>query len=499
MNFSLVEQILLRFEEFPDRTAFHIQGISFSYSELKRVTFKIAKSIKATCSSEEKIIGIYTYDDLETYASILACWITGKAYVPINPETPEARNKDIIFESELGTLLSSHHLKIDKTDFPRLKLIDTSKLKGEDHLPVPIIPDISDLAYILFTSGSTGKPKGVTINHGNLNSFIYHFIHSGYKLSEKDRFLQIYDLSFDASVHCFSVPLSLGASIYTVPPNEIKYLYAFKLMRDHELSFVKMPPSTLAYLKPYFDKIKLTHLRYCLLGGEAFSAQLARDWKSCLPNALIQNVYGPTELTVNCLIYNWMSPGKEYMGVVSIGKTFGDNEAVILDSENRMITDGTKGELCVSGNQVTPGYWKNESANLSSFINIAKDGTHRRYYKTGDVVFKDKDGDYMFCGRIDSQIQVQGFRVELGEIEQHSREFLKLSNLAAIGVENSQGTTEIHLYTEKAKGREAELRKYLMQRLPKYMIPVAIIDLDVLPKSVGGKIDRSELKKRSVK
>ena len=291
MAYSLVEEILNRFDDLPESTAFHIGETNYSYLELKIECVNISKLISASSANSEKVIGILSFDDLKTYASLLACWFTGKTYVPLNPASPAARNNDIISDAGIKTILASQDIEANRAKFSTTSIIDSSDQSSGKQEFSPSLPKATDLAYILFTSGSTGKPKGVSISHGNLNSFIHHFINSGYKISHKDRFLQIYDLSFDASVHCFSVPLSIGASVYTVPPNEIKYLYAFKLMRDHKLSFVKMPPSTLAYLKPYFDKIKLDNLRYCLLGGEAFSAQLARDWKSCVPNALIQNVY----------------------------------------------------------------------------------------------------------------------------------------------------------------------------------------------------------------
>ncbi len=499
MNYSVVNEIYKNFEKFPNRIAFHIGGENFSYSDLKVEVYKISKLILNSTSLSEKHIAIFSYDSIRTYSSILACWMTGKAYVPLNPAHPVSRNLNILKQMGIKTIISSEELIRVNSDFSDYNLLSTNNMDSDGIMFIPLIPDSLTIAYILFTSGSTGKPKGVTISHENLSSFVYHFIHSGYSLSEEDRFLQIYDLSFDASVHCFTVPLSLGASVYTVPPDEIKYLYAYKLMSEHKLSFVKMPPSTLAYLKPFFDKIRLNSIRYCLLGGEAFSSQLAFEWADCVPNAQIQNVYGPTELTINCLIYNWNKSAKDYRGVVSIGRTFGENEAIVIDSKNTIIEDDTQGELCLSGSQVSPGYWNDEQKNRDAFITLEIKAVKKRYYKTGDLVLRDKDGDFMFCGRIDSQVQIQGYRVELGEIEEHSRFFLKLNNLAAIAVENDRGTTEIYLFTEGAKGKEEDLQQYLLQCLPKYMLPTEIIDLDVLPKSAGGKIDRSKLKKIAIK
>ena len=524
---TFLDQIESNFEKFKERHAFCIKERFFTYGELHEVCFGIVDLVRKNISEKQNTVGVITNDDLETYASILALWITGNIYVPINPRNPEARNADIIKQAGIKTVLASDGCVSDLYKSQELNLLNTKNPepgKAISYKNNPVVKndliakndpedknnkadendsrsksnhDHHNILYLLFTSGSTGKPKGVPISYRNLDSFVNAFISYGYKFTPDDRFLQIYDLSFDASVHCYSVPLVTGGCIYTVPQDEIKYLYALRLMTRHELTFVKMPPSTMSYLRPYFKSIRLEKLRYCLFGGEALDQKLVADWSACVPNARIQNVYGPTEATINCLIYDWNKkvPDKQFNGIVSIGKPFGANLAIVTDENNQRVRSGVMGELYVAGPQVTPGYWNNQEKNNEAFVILEGDGRKERFYRTGDLAIIDGDGDFMYCGRKDEQVQVDGFRVELGEIEHHAREFLKTVNVAATSVRSSQLTIEIHLFVEDMNADIPGLKKHLESRLPDYMQPFKIHKVKEFPKSAGGKVNKQELRR----
>ncbi len=498
MHFSFLDRLLENFEQYPERNAFYIQGVSYSYEELRKKTGSIQALISNDVPPDKRYLAIYTFDDLETYATIFATWFSGRAFVPLNPMNPSSRNENILQQTGITHIL--HSMDIPLSALPEGCTVTFRRTTGisvkADPTQVPANPD--DDFYVLFTSGSTGEPKGVPISRRNLNSFVSSFISAGYNFTPEDRFLQIYDLSFDASVHCYTVPLTVGGCVYTVPQKEIKYLYAYKLMQEQQLTFVKMPPSTLAYLKPYFSSIRLDSLRYCLLGGEAFPSILAEAWAASVPNARIQNVYGPTEATINCLIYSWSaenSSQKSHGGIVSIGKVFGENIMVVVDRKLKPVQAHRQGELCISGDQITRGYWKDPAKTAEAFFDLDHNGESRRYYRTGDLVYVDDEGDVMYCGRMDNQVQIHGFRVELGEIEKHARDVLSQPNVIAIAAEKEAGTMEICLFTEDRKGHEKEVLEYLRKKLPSYMIPGRIINLDELPKLVSGKIDRRELYK----
>ncbi|MDF1571471.1 MAG: AMP-binding protein [Bacteroidales bacterium] len=520
----MLDNLVRNFEKFPHRNAFYIRDRFHTYAAFASRIASIRQQVTNSAGAGEQYFGIITYDDLETYASIYALWFLGKAYVPLNPDNPRKRNMEIISQVGIRTILTSQvHAVVSLLPAAEANIVDTSSGAGQEaasyaginiqvtstgagqEVAMPAgglkpLKNISDDAcYVLFTSGSTGRPKGVPISRRNLDTFVRAFLGAGYALDENDRFLQIYDLSFDASVHCFTVPLTVGGCVYTVPRDQIKYLYAYKLMKEQQLTFVKMPPSTLSYLQPYFSSINLEHLRYCLLGGEAFSSQLAERWAACVPNAQIQNVYGPTEFTINSHIYNWDSTrnkDKSSNGIVSIGKCFGDTVAMVAGKDLEPLGDVEKGELCLSGNQQTRGYWKDDDQTSAAFFEREVEGEVRRFYRTGDLVYRDGDGDYMYIGRLDSQVQIQGYRVELSEIEKHAIEFLEGANVAVIPRVNENHVTELFLFVENTSRSADEISQHLEKSLPAYMVPRKVINLETFPKSAGGKINRTALKKQ---
>lgn len=477
------------------RTAFFIDGKYYSYAELGSAILKIAGMIKKHCTGEG-VIGVFSGNNLETYAALYATWYSGKAYTPLNLGSPPDRNIEITRQAGIRSVICSKTYP-DRTEYrdAGLKFLEFESATGELPEENIIIPGDEDLAYVLFTSGSTGKPKGVPIPFSSLNSFIAHFM-KDYDISENDRFLQIYDLSFDGAIPCYIAPLCFGSSIYTVAPGEIKYLSAYKLMRDHELTVIKMTPSVLGYLKPFFKDIYLPSVRYSIFGGEAFSAVLAKAWGKCVPNARLQNVYGPTESTVFCLRYEWKSgePFHVYNGIVSLGMPVGENYFKVIRKENNSFIFFKKGELCVAGPQVFTNYIGQE-ANEDHFVRIDENGKMVAYYRTGDIVQSLENGEFAFSGRNDSQVQIQGFRVELIEIENHARDFLGIENVAALVVNNKAGIPEIHLCIESAGQEKDGLVRFLRTHLPYYMIPGNIHYIHPFPLSMGGKTDRNQLKK----
>jgi acyl-coenzyme A synthetase/AMP-(fatty) acid ligase len=256
-----------------------------------------------------------------------------------------------------------------------------------------------------------------------------------------------------------------------------------------------MVPSILAYLRPYFEDIRLEKLRHSVFCGEALYEDIIREWSRCIPNARIQNVYGPTEATIFCLSYDWtpaQREGKSVNGIVSIGKPMKHTKVIIVDERLNAVKQGEQGELCLAGGQLSPGYWNNPQKNQEAFFTPATDET-LVYYRTGDSAYVDGDGDFVFCARIDHQVKIQGYRVELHEIEHYARQHGRCGSVAAVAYRNQLGSTSIHLFLEGGHEHAGTLLDFLKTRLPHYMIPSGVTSLERLPLNDNGKIDRGKL------
>jgi D-alanine--poly(phosphoribitol) ligase subunit 1 len=489
---QVINPLLDVIKKFQDKNAFCINGIFYTYKQFGETISKIRYAI-ASRSEETLNIGLVTNDDLETYASIFALWLEGYAYVPLNPNQPEERNLEIISQAGVKLIIDSSADPI----FSKVPNIESGKLIfRENNLEPKVIPE-DRLTYILFTSGSTGKPKGVPIKRASIGHFMKSFWDSGIKINENDRCLQSFDLTFDVSVQSYLVPLTSGACTYTIPHDQIKYSYIYGLFDDHKLTFGAMAPSMIRYLRPYFDEIEVPSMRYCLLVAEASTIELINEWSGCIPNAEIFDFYGPTEATIYCTYYKYDKNGdnKNLNGLLSIGKPMNGLVAIIIDEEKKILGANEKGELCISGGQLTDGYWNNPEKNKQSFFETEYNGTQTRFYRTGDLCYLDNDGDIMYSGRIDFQVKIQGYRIELGEIEHHAREFAKGRNAVAVSFENNSGNTEIALFMEGESTNISVLVDYLKSKIPNYMIPTKIISQEEFPLNSNGKIDRNALKK----
>jgi len=491
----MFKRIRRSFEEFAGENAFCINNTYYTYQDFgKRINGIIAEINPGTSQN----IGIVVYNDIETYAAVLAVLFAGKTYIPLSPNNPQERTSKIIEQAEIETILTSHieHVEHLIADTKFIRKISTKNILSEAY--IPDVPNVSSEqnAYILFTSGSTGIPKGVPIRYKNLGSFVDAFFSLGYDINKTDRFLQLFDLTFDLSIMSYLIPLCVGASVFTVPSGEIKFTAAYSILEEQKISVALMVPSILMFLRKYFGEIRLEHMRYSLFCGEALYSDLARQWSECVPNALVQNVYGPTEATIFCLTYDWKKTdkNKEHNGIVCIGKPMKNMHAIIVDEHLAEITDGSFGELCLAGDQLTSGYLKNPQKNIDTFFTRIVDNKDHIFYRTGDICCMDKDGDFLYSGRLDNQVKIQGFRVELSEVEFYAREFIGNSGAAAVASQNATGNTLIHLFVEDFQNT-SELCDYLKTKLPPYMIPAEIQSIKKFPLNVNGKTDRTLLQK----
>jgi D-alanine--poly(phosphoribitol) ligase subunit 1 len=488
---QIIQPFLNASASFSERPAFCINKQFYSY---RHFVERIEAIIPIVSASKSQCIGLLTHDHIDTYAAIWSCWLSGKSYVTLNPSSPEDFNQRITNQLSLDLIIDSQQTELLPS--PQTTLLSDSFKPSQF--------DDRHFIYTLFTSGSTGIPKGVPITGGNLAAYIDAFWALDFQITEQDRGLQMYELTFDLSIMSYVVPLLRGACVYTVPKDSIKYAAIFELLTEEELTIAFMVPSTLNFLRPYFDEIDCPKLRYSLFCGEALQEDIIREWSRCVPNARIDNAYGPTENTIFCTCYSYRRDTENivHQGILSIGPAMKGNDCIVFNDSDEIAMIGEIGELCLAGPQLTHGYWNNEELNRTFFFNytVSKTGECKRFYRTGDLCIQLADGNITYVGRKDTQVKLQGFRIELTEIEfQAKKGFPEIRNVVGVVVKSSDGNGRLQLVIEGVPFDLSTVHKVLKETLPWYMQPRTISFMALFPLNKHGKIDRKAIHLEVVK
>jgi amino acid adenylation domain-containing protein len=469
----------------PDAIAIFVSGKSYTYKELFQLSFSVYQNIKHL---KDEIIGVQCTDNIESYAQILAVSFLGAAYLPLNSKFPIERINQICEDAELKHVICFNDDFI-KTLSEKLTIIySDNSFSNQIHQADEIDYSISNsaISYILYTSGSTGEPKGVPVSRKNVNAFFKYYLNE-YDFNSTDRFLQPYELSFDVSVFSMFCAWNCGASVYVVPDKINKPIEIIKTIRHYQLTVVSMVPGVLQLLEKYLPEIHLPSVHYSFFSGDALKHSLASKWKKCIPNSVIHNFYGPTETTIVCSRYIWEeenSQGESLNDIVPIGKLFPNHTALLIDENgNYFLEQGRAGELCISGDQVIGAYLKNKDAYRLFIYNQTV------FYKTGDWVELNEKGDFVFLGRTDEQVKINGFRVELNEIENEIKKQYGFNN-KVIAIELNK-ISQLVAFLQSTE-RENQLQE-LKLNLSAYMIPKKVIYLQEFPYNSNGKIDRKQL------
>lgn len=492
-NNQILEPILKY--NYSENIAFHINGMDYTYIQLFNIVEQVYEIVSVL--PEDKVC-LYATDNIRTYATILALWFCGKSYVPLNPLQPRERHMEVIGNVKSNYILSSddkYAVGIDSVHIISTNSLLVDGYKKKNNIKILDVPD-SAIAYIIFTSGSTGIPKGVQISRRNLAFFVDSMHLIGLKITSNDRCLQPFDLTFDFSVSSYIIPLAKGASIFTVPNRAVKFTYIAGLLEEYKLTVLQMVPSMIRNLLPYLDEVKLDSVRYNILCGEVLTRNVIKSWHKGNHEMISYNMYGPTENTVFCTYYIIdINSAKNILAVndiVSIGKTFKNNALLLLDENDRVITGpNVEGELCLSGPQLTLGYWENTKENAAKFFEI----DNERYYRSGDMCYYAEDGNLMYVSRKDFQVKINGFRVELGEIEHTYSTISEGIFCVVIPYTNAQGNTELAIIIE---GKEYDYNEHLeimAKKIPAYELPNKWFFIKQIPLNVNGKVDRKQIAK----
>lgn len=507
---------------FGNHSALEVAGQVLTYTQLfERAASLAATLVKHQAKSEPPLTAVFAYRSVTAFSGVLGALLRGHGYVPLNRTFPVERTRTMLQRSGCHSLIvdAESEAQLDKVleGIAREILIllpervdvralaerwPTHRFLGlGDLLPsyqwrsVEVSPD--SITYLLFTSGSTGVPKGVMVAHRNVRAYI-DFIKERYSVSHEDRFSQTFDMTFDLSVADMFVAWDCGACVCC--PSEKILINPGRFINDSRLTFWFSVPSTAVFMKR-LGSLKAgayPRLRASLFCGEALPVEVAKAWAEAAPNSVVENVYGPTELTIACTYYRWnqeLSPSESAHGVVPIGKPFPGMISLVVDETLNEVSPGEDGELLMTGPQLSLGYWQDPEKTATSFLRPP--GTNHIYYRTGDRVRKPlDDGPLLYLGRADNQIKILGHRVELGEVEAIVREESGIDVVVALGwpmTASGAGGVEVFLQATEALGND--LKERVEQRLPVYMAPRRYHYLSQFPLNSNGKYDRQALTK----
>jgi len=503
----------------PDAPALHVGDRTLNYGDLDARARTWAAAIVDALGRPAERVGVLGHRTEVAYVGALAALYAGAAFVPLNPTFPVERTRHMLAAADLDAVIVDDACLAQLAELvgeaPRPAVIVLPASDAGPALPgarrvitrgelvrqaaLSALPSLAadDIAYLLFTSGSTGTPKGVPVSHGNAMAFL-DVVAERYAIRPADRFSQTFDQTFDLSVFDLFLPWSAGASVYALRP--IDLLAPARFVARHELTVWFSVPSVPALMrkKGFLRPDLMPSLRWSLFCGEPLPRETAEQWQAAAPSSVVENLYGPTELTIACFAYRWSAASGAacHNGVVPIGRPFPGLTAAVIGDDDALASPGEPGELWVSGPQTVPGYWRNPATTSARFV-IRPDLAHatKRFYRTGDRVQRTASGDYVYLGRVDNQVKVLGFRVELGDVEAALRKAPGVVEAVAVAwpVEPGGAAQGLVAFLTGAGVDPEVVLTIARAQLPDYMVPRELRIVGELPLNSNGKIDRRAL------
>ncbi len=521
----------------PNAIAVVFEDTYLTYFELNARANRMAWSLVELGVGPETIVALLCDRNIDFLTAMLAVFKAGGAYLPLNPDHPVDRMKSCLEQSQVSLVLTAREWEpigrlvtgdwglgtssqspIVNHQSPQLLLIEdllVQNLSGEN-LPLRCQPE--NLAYVIYTSGSTGKPKGAMLEHRGMVNHLYAKIRD-LALNATDVVAQTASQSFDISIWQFLVSLVVGGRVEIVS-NQVATDPAqlLELVETQKITILEIVPSLLRmilgglgtgdwrlaigpdptqYPVPSTQSpVPSLQLRWLLLTGETLPPQLCRQWLEEYPTIPMLNAYGPTECSDDVTHYPITQPPATGVINLPIGRPILNTQLYILDKELQPLPIGVPGELYVGGVGVGRGYLNNPQLTQQAFVANPFGQQGDRLYKTGDKVRYNKDGNIEFLGRIDYQVKIRGFRIELGEIEAVLLQHAGVVEAVAIVREDTPGNQHLVAYVvpnQQSGVTVSELRSFLKEKLPNYMMPSVFIMLSKIPLTPNGKIDRRAL------
>ncbi len=497
VNDTIYNKIINNLISNPDEIIIESEFNQYSKKEFAKKIAQIYYAIK-NADSKNEIIGLSLPRSMEQIAAIFAIHLAGYAYTPLDEKLPEKTKDYILSNSGIDLIITS--LK-QSTIFPEdKKFIFIEQLK-QKHLPLPL-PDIdlAKKAFVIYTSGTTALPKGVIVSHRALDNFVKAIIQS-YSITDQDKYLQFSTINFDSSIEeIFPILVQDGILVLrneefiTSYKNFEKYCNQKKITKlSLTTVYWNLIVENLQNKKNIFPKLIDT----VVIGGEKAHVSYLKQWQSLnLKNVKLINSYGPTETTVVATVAEISNDLKDQQnfGEVSIGKAIPGYSVYILDNEKKEVKQGEIGELYIGGSSVADGYLNLPEKTAQAFLEININSENKRVYKTGDLVRQRPDGNLEFVGRADRQVKYNGYRVELNLIENAFKANPAITNVIAYLKQTSlSGDQLIAVYTG-TKQNLTDLKEFLKDHIPHYMIPSQIYFCKEFPINLNGKVDIKKIK-----
>ncbi|MEQ2354313.1 amino acid adenylation domain-containing protein [Pseudoalteromonas piscicida] len=487
----------------PEHLALVAGAEQLSYRQLNQRVNQLADHLINTVTiTPDTLIGICASRSPEMVIGILAILKAGAAYVPLDPNYPAARLSYMIADAELkvivGDAASSAALPMHKEKIVR---IDQSALYQDCSSDNPPqsgrVLNASHLAYVIYTSGSTGQPKGVMVTHNNLVNYQLN-VAQRYKICERDRVLQFSSLSFDIFAEELFAALCHGASLVLRDEDCVASATAFwSFCQQQQVSVISLPTAFWTQVNESFASAESSALRCIIVGGEALPEAAARTFFAALREVELFNTYGPTEATITASGVALRSGDP-----VTIGHANPNCQLLVLDENGALVPKGAIGELYIGGDGVARGYLNRPQLNERQFIAnpYAAVLGSQRLYRTGDLVRYQSDGNLEFVGRADEQVKIRGFRIELGEVENALAAYGDVEAAVVVTYDAPTGKQLVGYVRSARAASEAartallsELKDFIAEKLPNYMIPSVLMAVTQWPLSSNGKIDKRAL------
>ncbi|MFN6479645.1 non-ribosomal peptide synthetase [Nostoc sp. DedQUE07] len=499
-------------EKTPDAVAVVFENQQLTYRELNNRANQLAHYLRSLGVKPEVLVGICLERSLEMVIGLLGILKTGGAYLPLDPSYPKERLAFMLVDAQVSVLLTQLHLVNELLSHQgKLVCIDTQSTEFENYSFQNIVSDVKpeNLAYVIYTSGSTGTPKGVMNTHlGLCNRLLW--MQDAYQITSSDRILQKTPFSFDVSVWEFFWPLLTGASLILAKPGGHQDArYIAKIISEKEITTLHFVPSMLQVFLEAQEHQKCKSIKRVICSGEALSFDLQQRFFNSFDGKLY-NLYGPTEASID--VTAWCCESVTDEKIVPIGRPIANTQIYILNKHLQPVPIGVSGELYLAGIGLARGYLNRpelteekfianpfNDVDLSKRFKIAKFPIHNsntRLYKTGDLARYRPDGNIEFLGRIDHQVKVRGNRIELGEIEALLEQHPQVRETVVLARKDIANDCRLVAYIvnyENTTHSVNELREFLKEKLPEYMLPSAFVVLDALPLTPNGKVDRRAL------